>query len=199
MNFIYRWKPGKEGVILALHGTGGDENDLVPLAEMLDPRAAVLSPRGRVLEGSANRFFRRFGEGNFDQENMREETTALAEFLIAQGTEHGFDPSEVTALGFSNGANIGASLLFRRPELLSRAILFRAMVPFEPEGKVDLTGKRVFLANGRSDPIVPVENAERLAAILRASGADVTHLWLETGHNLVREEVSAARSWLGSG
>src|SRR5438874_964556 len=116
-NFISRWEPGKGRVILALHGTGGDENDLVPIAKMLDPRAAVLSPRGRVLEGSMNRFFRRFEEGVFDQENMREETEALADFVVAAGLEHGFDPADVIALGFSNGANIAASLMLRRPEI----------------------------------------------------------------------------------
>jgi phospholipase/carboxylesterase len=198
MSFVHRWKAGKGAVILALHGTGGDENDLMPLAEMIDPRAAVLSPRGRVLEGSANRFFRRFGEGRFDLENMREETEALAGFLVEAGREHGFDPADVTALGFSNGANIAVSLLFRRPELLSKAILLRAMVPFEPESPLRLEGKRVFLANGRHDPIVPLENAERLATLLRGAGADVKHMWLETAHNLTREEVLAAKEWLAS-
>lgn len=195
-DFIYRWEPGKGRVILALHGTGGDENDLVPIAKMLDPRAAVLSPRGRVLEGTYNRFFRRFEEGVFDQENMREETEALGDFLVAQGAEKGFDPADVWAVGFSNGANIAASLMLRRPELLAGGILLRAMVPFEPSSPVELKGKKILMVNGRVDPIIPIENAERLAAIFRVGGAEVEQVVLETGHQLTREEIGLAERWL---
>jgi predicted esterase len=194
--FHYRWHPGSGRTILALHGTGGDESDLIPLVKMVDPDAAILSPRGRVSENGANRFFRRFAEGIFDQENMREETAALADFVSAQAQEHGFDPAQMIALGFSNGANMAASLLLRRTELLRGAILFRAMVPFEPEEPVDLEGKRVLMVNGRFDPIIPWENAQRLAAILQDSGADVQQTRLETGHRLVQEDVTLAREWL---
>ena len=118
----------------------------------------------------------------FDQENMREETEALSNFLKNQGMERGFDPADVYALGFSNGANIAASLLLRSADVLAGGILLRAMVPFEPEDKIDLTGKRILMINGRSDPIIPLENARRLAEIFRSSGADVTQHVLETGH-----------------
>ena len=197
-DFVHRWEPGKGRVILALHGTGGDENDLVPIAKMLDPRAAVLSPRGRVLEGTMNRFFRRFEEGVFDLENMRDETAALADFVVQKGLEHGFDPLDVYALGFSNGANIAASLLLSRPDVLGGGILLRSMVPFEPSSTHDLSSKRIFMVNGRVDPIIPVENANRLASTFREFGADVKHVMLETGHNLTREEIGLAKEWLES-
>jgi phospholipase/carboxylesterase len=196
--FIHRWEPGKGRVILALHGTGGDENDLVPIAKMLDPRAAILSPRGRVLEGSHNRFFRRFEEGVFDFENMREETAALADFVVQKGLEYGFDPLDVYALGFSNGANIAASLLLSRPDVLKGGILLRSMVPFQPSAPVDLKGKSVMMINGSVDPIIPVENANRLAEIFRVSGADVKHVILETGHQLMQEDVRLSQEWLKS-
>ena len=195
-DFIHKWKPGKGRVILALHGTGGDESDLIPLAEAIDPIAAILSPRGRVLEGSMNRFFRRFEEGVFDYENMREETAALGDFLAQKSMEHKFDPQDVVALGFSNGANIAASSLLRLPGLLGGAILLRSMVPFEPTEAIDLTGKKILMINGRVDPIIPVDNAKRLAEIFRQSGADVKHAMLETGHNLTRDDVELAKEWL---
>ena len=195
-DFVYRWEPGKGRVILALHGTGGDENDLVPIAKMLDPRAAVLSPRGRVLEGPMNRFFRRYEEGVFDQENMQQETEALAAFVKAKGLENGFDPADVYALGFSNGANIAASLLLRSPEVLAGGVLLRAMVPFEPEGPIDLKGKRILMINGRSDPIIPLDNAQHLADIFRSNGAEVTQHVLETGHSLTKADVTLAQDWM---
>jgi len=195
-DFNHIWQPGKGRVIFALHGTGGDEKDLIPIAKMLDSRAAVLSPRGRVLEGSMNRFFKRYEEGVFDQENMREETEALAEFVKSKGLANGFDPADVYALGFSNGANIAASLLLRSPDVLAGAVLLRAMVPFEPESAVDLKGKRILMINGRNDPIIPLENARRLAEIFRTSGADVTQHVLETGHALTKADLTLAQEWV---
>lgn len=183
-------------MFLALHGTGADENDLMPLVQALDPAASILSPRGRVSEGGANRFFRRFAEGIFDQENMRTETEALADFVQSAANEHGFSLDQVVALGFSNGANMAASLLLRRPETLARAILLRAMVPFEPEAPVNLTGKRIFMSNGTHDPLMSLENAKRLAEIFRTSGAEVEHLIVNAGHNLIQQDFEAAKSWL---
>lgn len=197
--FVHKFVPGKSGrVILALHGTGGDENDLVPLAQMLDPEAAVLSPRGRVNEGGALRFFRRFAEGVFDQEDMKLQTEALAEFVEQASAQYGFDLRNVMALGFSNGANIAASLLLRKPEVLAGGILLRAMVPFVPDVPPDLHSKRIFLANGRSDTMIPSENAAQLYEMLRTYGAEVEQLWLNTGHNLTREEIDRAKAWLES-
>lgn len=195
-HFIHRWESGKGRVILALHGTGGDENDLVPIAKMLDPRAAVLSPRGRVLEGTMNRFFRRFEEGVFDLDNMREETEVLADFVVQKGLEHGFDPLDVYALGFSNGANIAASMLLSRPDVLAGGILLRSMVPFEPSKDIEMEGKKILMINGRVDPIIPIDNAKRLAEIFSNAGADVKQIMLETGHSLTREEIVFAKEWL---
>jgi predicted esterase len=195
--FHHRWFSGTSGrTLLLLHGTGGDENDLIPMGQTLDPAANYLSPRGRVDENGSNRFFRRFGEGNFDQENMRQETEALAVFLASASETYGFDPKGVYAVGFSNGANIGASLLLRHPEALRGAFLIRAMVPFEPETPPALLGTRVLISSGEFDPMVPRANAERLAAILVQGGADVEHVWAPVGHNLTRQELDHGREWL---
>jgi phospholipase/carboxylesterase len=161
--------------------------------------ANLLSPRGRVDENGANRFFRRIREGVFDLENMQQETEALADFLRDAAIQYKFDPEEVYAVGFSNGANIAVSLLLRYPELLKGAFLMRAMVPFEPETPPALMGTRVLLASGEFDPMVPRANAERLAFILVQGGADVEHLWVQVGHNLTRQELEHAKLWIGRG
>jgi phospholipase/carboxylesterase len=195
--FHHKWLPGTSSrTLLLLHGTGGDENDLIPMGQTLDPSANLLSVRGRVDEQGAHRFFRRFGEGNFDQENMLNETEALASFLSTASAEYGFDAEQVYAVGFSNGANIGASLLLRHPEALRGAFLIRAMVPFEPESPPALMGTRVLISSGEFDPMVPRANAERLAAILVQGGADVEHVWAAVGHNLTRQELEHGREWL---
>jgi phospholipase/carboxylesterase len=189
--------PGSgDRVILALHGTGGDESDLVPVAKLIDPTASILSPRGKVNEAGANRFFRRFAEGSFDLMDLAEQTDDLADFVTNATNRFRFSPDKIIALGFSNGANIASSLMLRKPEILAGAILIRGMVPFEPSKPVDLKGKRAFLLNGRQDPIVTIENAERLAAILREGGAEVEQVMLETGHALTQDEVALARNWL---
>ena len=182
--------------LLLLHGTGGDENDLLPVGRMLDERAALLSPRGRVLEHGMPRFFRRLAEGVFDQEDLVNRTRELAEFIEHAVNEYDIDPRRLFAVGFSNGANIAASLLLTYPRLLDGAILLRAMVPFEPERTPDLSGTPVYLAAGRSDPLVPPENTERLARLLREAGADITLDWQPGGHGIGRAEVEAARDWL---
>lgn len=195
--FTHLWKPGQSGrTLLLLHGTGGDENDLIPLGETLDPAANLLSVRGRVDENGSNRFFRRFREGVFDQENMREETEALAAFVKAAAEEYRFDIEDMYAVGFSNGANIGASLMIRNPEVLRGAFLMRAMVPFEPASTPSLMGIRVLIASGEFDQMVPRMAAERLAMILVQGGADVEHLWLPVGHKLTRDELDHAKEWL---
>src|SRR5262245_49349799 len=175
----HRFEPAAHSdvTLLALHGTGGDEHDLIPLARAIRPRAAVLSPRGRVLEHGMPRFFRRLAEGVFDQEDLKLRTAELAEFIAAASSRYGFDSANVVAVGFSNGANIAASLLLRRPGVLRAAILFRAMVPFVLDPLPDLKRTPVLLSSGRRDSIAPPEQAERLAALLRASSADVTIEW----------------------
>ena len=196
--FPHRFEPGTgaDVTLLALHGTGGDENDLLPLARAIRPRAAVLSPRGRVLEHGMPRFFRRLAEGVFDQDDLRLRTAELAEFVAGAASRYGFDPAGVVAVGFSNGANIAASLLLRQPDVLRAAILFRAMLPFVPDRASDLRGKPVLLSSGRRDPIAPPEQAERLARVLRTAAADVTIEWDNGDHGLVPDSVVIARDWL---
>jgi len=196
-NHLYQAaKAGSTRTILVLHGTGGDENSLFPIAEALDPNAGVLSVRGKVLENGAPRFFRRLAEGVFDLEDLTVRTHELADFIESAGTAYGFDVENVVAAGYSNGANIAASLLFLRPSVLAGGVLLRAMVPFEPKVKHDLSTKRVFLSEGKHDPLVPHDNAEHLAHLLREQGAEVTLRWNDLDHRLGRGEIDAARDWL---
>lgn len=200
LGFIHFWEAGKSAdgpTILALHGTGGDERDLVPLARTFLPGAAILAPRGQILENKLMpRFFKRLAEGVFDLEDLKFRTNELAEFIENAAQEYHFDAKNVWALGYSNGANIAASLLLSRPGVLKGAVLLRAMTPFEPETPVELNGTPVFLASGRFDSLVTEENAMNLARLLREAGADVT-LRFETGaHQLNSEELDAAREWL---
>jgi phospholipase/carboxylesterase len=199
LGFVHRFVPAETPdapTLLLLHGTGGDENDLLPVGRMLDERAALLSPRGKVLEYGMPRFFRRLAEGVFDHEDLVNRTHELAEFVERSVDEYGIDRGRLFAVGFSNGANIAASLLLTYPRLLAGAILLRAMMPFEPERAPDLSGTPVYLAAGRSDQMVPPENTERLAQLLREAGADVTLDWQPGGHGIGPEEVQAARNWL---
>ena len=197
LGFVHRFFPGESGAtLLLLHGTGGDENDLVPLGRELAPGAAILSPRGKVSEYGAARFFRRLAEGVFDHEDLVFRTHELADFVEIAVEEYGLDLSKLVAVGYSNGANIAASLMLLHPGLLRAAVLFRAMVPFEPQETPDLTGMPVFLAAGRMDRMIPPENTERLAEILREAGADLDLRWRNTGHPLTYEEVAEAKEWL---
>ncbi len=199
LGFVHRFVPAETPnapTLLLLHGTGGGENDLLPVGRMLDEQAALLSPRGKVLEHGMPRFFRRLAEGVFDHEDLMDRTHELAEFVERAVDEYGIDRRRLFAVGFSNGANIAASLLLTYPRLLAGAILLRAMVPFEPERAPDLSGTPVYLAAGRSDQMVPPENTERLAQLLREAGADVTLDWQPGGHGIGPEEVQAARNWL---
>ena len=199
--FIHRFAPaaesgGRSRTLLLLHGTGGNEEDLLPLGRYLDPGAGLLSPRGKVLERGMPRFFRRLAEGVFDLEDLRGQTQDLARFVRAASEDYKFDPREVVAVGFSNGANIAASLLLQEPGVLSAAILFHPMVPFVPETLPDLVLTRVFIAAGRYDPMVPAENTEELAGLLQRAGAPVTVHWQPGGHQITEDEADAARSWL---
>ena len=199
LDFEHRFVPGRDEsapTLLLLHGTGGDENDLIPLGRELGPRANLLSPRGKVLEHGMPRFFRRLAEGVFDEEDLRFRTRELAEFVEQAAGRYGFDPGNLFAVGFSNGANIAASLLLLRPGLLSGAILFRPMVPFEPEELPDLSGLPVHIGAGERDQIVARENTERLAELLERAGAEVSLNWRPGGHGLGMAEVREAREWL---
>jgi len=171
--------------LLLLHGTGGDEHDLLPLHEHLAPDAPVLSPRGTVLENGMPRFFRRRAEGVFDEDDLRARVDDLAEFVATASTEHGVAPGSWTAVGFSNGANIASAMLFRRPETLAGAVLLAAMVPFrDGPGEVDLTGKRVAVSNGRHDPMATAEHTAALVAQLRGCGAEVVEFPHDGGHGI---------------
>jgi len=197
--FHHRFQPPKGGssrTILVLHGTGGDESSLFPIAEALDPDAAVLSVRGKILENGAARFFRRLAEGVFDLEDLNFRTHELADFVFSAASRYGFDLDNIYAAGYSNGANVAASMMFLRPEVLAGGILLRAMVPFEPEPSHRLAGKRVFVSEGKHDPLVPLDNADKLANLLRSLGADVTLHWVDLDHRIGRSEIEEAARWL---
>jgi predicted esterase len=199
MEFIHIFQPpATRGgpILLLLHGTGGNEHDLVPLAETLLPVAGILSPRGRVLERGMPRFFRRLAEGVFDIDDLKLRTAELADFITASSAKHQFATKNVTAVGFSNGANIAGALLLLRPDTLGAAVLFRAMVPLTPETLPNIPATPVLISNGKIDPLVSVEETERLAALLRSAGADVTVSWQNAGHELTDRDVITAREWL---
>jgi phospholipase/carboxylesterase len=201
LTFVHHYQPGAtrhSPTLLLLHGTGGNEQDLVPLARELMPGAGVLSPKGKVLEQGMPRFFRRLSEGVFDLDDLRVRTMELADFVVDAAQHYGFDAEAVVAVGFSNGANIAGSLLLLRPGVLQRAVLFRAMVPLVPDPPPSLPRTPVLVSNGRSDPLVAVAETERLVALLRDAGADVTLAWQQAGHHLVEDDLARAREWLAS-
>ena len=197
LDFIHQYVPGSsDRTLLLLHGTGGNEHDLLPLGRELDPAAALLSPRGQVLENGHPRFFRRLAEGVFDLEDLKRRTDELADFILAAAQAYHFDLTKLIAVGYSNGANIAASILLRRPGLLRAAVLLRAMVPFEPEELPNLNGVRIWIGGGKQDTIIPRENTERLASILSAAGADVNAHFFEAGHALTSIELVLVKRWL---
>ncbi|MFZ0916411.1 MAG: alpha/beta hydrolase [Candidatus Udaeobacter sp.] len=196
-DFIHEFVPGTSNrTLLLLHGTGGNERDLIPLGRELDPRAALLSPRGQVLENGMPRFFRRLAEGVFDLEDLKNRTNELADFVAAAAQHYGFATDKVVAAGYSNGANIAASMLLLRPETLSAAILFRAMVPLVPDKQPELSSVRVWIGAGTDDPIIPTSETKRLAELLRKAGANVTIRHFPAGHALTPDDVEAATEWL---
>lgn len=196
-SFIHVFEPGADAArtpLLLLHGTGGDERDLLSLGRTVAPGAALLSPRGQVLEGPMPRFFRRLSEGVFDEDDLRRRTHELADFV--EDARRRYNLAAPVAVGFSNGANIAASMLLLRPEVLAGAALLRAMSPFAKPPSADLTGKRVQLLSGAFDPIVPAEDASRLAATLAGNGAVVDHRTVPTGHGLSQADIGFLRGWL---
>jgi phospholipase/carboxylesterase len=197
LGFIHRFIPATlPGLppLLLLHGTGGDENDLVPLGQQLVPGAALLSPRGKVLENGMPRFFRRLAEGVFDQADLKARTNELAVFIAAARKAYGLEAP--VAVGFSNGANIAASLLLTQPQTLAGALLMRATLPFEPKTLPALKAKPVLLLSGAADPMVRPAARTRLAAVLREAGAAVVHETVDAGHNLTRPDLALAAHWL---
>ncbi len=199
LGFIHRFIPATDATrppLLLLHGTGGDENDLLPLAERLAPGAAVLSPRGKVLENGMPRFFRRTGEGVWDRADLQARTTELGEFLKRARAAYGI--GKPIALGYSNGANIAWPLMLMEPDAFAGAILMRAMLPFDPRPLPDLKGLPVLMLAGRHDELIPIEQAGLLAALLGEAGADVTYEALPSGHGLTQEDLKLAAVWLAS-
>ena len=197
-DFIHEFVPGSSSrTLLLLHGTGGNERDLIPLGRELDPNAALLSPRGKILEHGMPRFFRRLAEGVFDLEDLKYRTNELADFVAAAAQYYGFASDNLVAVGYSNGANIAASMLLLRPEILGAAILFRAMVPLVPDRLPDLSAVRVWIGAGDQDAIIPASEAQRLVELLRRAGTDVTIRFAKAGHGLTNDDLEAARHWLG--
>ena len=203
LGFIHQFIPASNRpdriTLLLLHGTGGDELDLVPLGRELYPRAAILSPRGKILESGMPRFFRRLAEGVFDTEDLKFRTHELADFLENASKVYGFDLRYLVSVGYSNGANIASSLMLLHPEVMSSAVLFRAMIPFMPERIPNLSAKDIFLGSGENDPIVPREQTETLFRLFEEAGANIVLHWQKnSGHELGYDEISAAREWLSN-
>ena len=196
-DFLHEFVPGdSKRTLLLLHGTGGNERDLIPLGRELDPNASLLSPRGKILENGMPRFFRRLAEGVFDLEDLKRRTNELADFVAAAIRHYKLAVDRVIGVGYSNGANIAASMLLLRPEILHAAILFRAMVPLVPDKLPDLSSVCVWIGAGDQDPIVPASETQRLAEFLRHAGADVTVRFAKAGHALTKDDVITARNWL---
>ena len=197
LTFIHRFEPGtrlEAPPLLLLHGTGGDENDLLALGEAVSPGSALLSPRGKVLEHGMPRFFRRLSEGVFDEDDVRRRADELADFVDTARARYGI--AAPVALGYSNGANIAAAMLMLRPDVLAGAILLRAMIPLSQPPQADLRAKPVLIVSGKLDPIIPASNSARLAALLTEAGATVQHRTLPTGHQLSQTDLTMSRDWL---
>ena len=200
LGFVHVHVPPTDGAetrtMLLLHGTGGNERDLLDLGAAIAPGARLLGVRGQVLESGMPRFFRRLAEGVFDEADLVRRAADLAAFLPAAATAYEFDPEQVVALGYSNGANIAAAVVLLHPGVLSSAILLRSMVPLTPSRPPEPRRTPVLIVNGRVDPIIPQANAERLVTLLQGAGADVTMHWEPTAHGLTPADVVVARTWL---
>lgn len=188
-------KGNNDTTLLLLHGTGGNEHDMLPLAGLIDREANVLSVRGNVSEHGMPRFFRRIAEGVFDEEDLVNRTHELNDFITTAAAENGLDREKIVAVGYSNGANIAASLMYHDKDALHAAILFHPMVPLRNIELPDLSGKKVFIGAGVNDPISPKEETEELAEALRNAGATVEIYWHQAGHSLTQDEVQQAAAW----
>jgi phospholipase/carboxylesterase len=191
--YIHKLLPGSPGspLLFVFHGTGGDENQLLSLGRELVPQATIVSPRGDVSEQGAARFFRRTGEGVYDMDDLQRATEKMAGFVKAH--IEAAKPSSVLGLGYSNGANILASVVFAAPAMFDATVLMHPLIPFEPEINGSLAGRHILVTAGRRDPICPPNLTTRLEAYLRADGADVTVAWHDGGHEVRPNEIEAAR------
>ncbi|MGM0806290.1 MAG: alpha/beta hydrolase [Bacillota bacterium] len=195
---IHLFKKGKDvnkPVLLLLHGTGGNEKDLLSLAEMISPESSVLSVRGNVSENGMPRFFRRLSEGVFDEEDLIFRTKELYEFIEEAANKYDFNRDQVVAVGYSNGANIAGSLIFHYEKSLKGAILHHPMVPRRGIELPKLDGLPVFIGAGKNDPICPPQETEELQQLLNNAGAKVHLKWDDMGHQLSRAEVEEAAEW----
>ncbi len=197
LDFVHQFVPGSSRrTLLLLHGTGGNENDMISVGRALDPSAALLSPRGKVLENGMPRFFRRLAEGVFDEEDLIRRTHELADFIGEAAAHYGFDAEKVVAVGYSNGANIAGGILLLRSGVLCGAALLRPMAPLIPKTLPELKATPVLVSAGNHDPIVPAENARELVALLRRAGADVTVCFENAGHGLTDTTFASTQRWL---
>jgi phospholipase/carboxylesterase len=200
LGFIHRFVPAEDPAsretLVVLHGTGGDENDLIGIGQAIAPGAAILSPRGNVLENGAPRFFKRLAEGVFDPKEVRSRAEELARFVRAATVTYRLDPTRIFAFGYSNGANVASTVMLVEPGIFVGSILLRPMLVYEPTEKTHLSGSSVLISAGRMDHIVPSESVERLAKLLESAGAEVTVKWQLTGHNLLPSEAREAADWL---
>jgi len=194
--FVEGDRSGDGLTLLLLHGTGGDESDLIPLGKALAPGAALLSPRGRVLENGMPRFFRRLAEGVFDQQDLKAQTASLVRFIESASQVYHLRADRIVAAGYSNGANIAASVLLTHPSVLAAAVLFRPMVPFVPSTSPNLERASLFIAAGKRDAIVSSEETRRLVRILETGGAAITMFWHNGGHELGQDDLTAATRWV---
>ena len=186
----------KKLTLVLLHGTGGNEEDLILLGKKIEPNASILSPRGKILENGMPRFFRRLSEGVFDLKDLRIRSHELADFIQKCSVHYKFDLERTIAIGFSNGANIAVSIFFLRPELFQGAILFRAMVPFIPNSLPNLLNKRILISAGLKDPIVSKTETENLYRLFQKTNANTTLKWQPSGHNLIQEDILVAKQWM---
>ncbi len=191
-------KGNKKLTLVLLHGTGGNEEDLIFLGKKIEPNASILSPRGKVLENNMPRFFRRLSEGVFDIEDLNIRSHELADFIQKCSFHYKFNLEKTIAIGFSNGANIAVSMLFLRPEVLQGAILFRAMVPFIPESLPNLLNKKILLSAGVQDPIVSRNETENLYSLFQKTNAITTLKWQPSSHNLIQKDILVAKSWVSN-
>lgn len=203
LGFVHKFIPSEGSkdknslTLLLLHGTGGDETDLIPIARMLEiTNASILSPRGKVIENGMPRYFRRLAEGIFDIEDLKFRTNELADFVQNASKTYALDLNRIVAIGYSNGANIAASTLLLRPEILSNAILFRPMIPLVPNTLPNLSSRRVLISAGLHDPIVANYQTKDLFDLLEKVGAEVSIQWQNSGHELTQRDIVAARKWL---
>lgn len=199
-DFIHAFVKGTSSslTLLLLHGTGGDENQMLPLGRRLAPEASMISPRGKVSENGMPRFFRRFAEGVLDVDDLKARTHELVQFLARASQTYSFDGSSLLAVGYSNGANIAASVMLLYPSVLTGAVLFRPMVPFRPPSVPDLSGRCALVLAGEWDGMVPKNQTEELVALFQQAGASAQVHWAKSGHGMIEEEVEYASRWIGS-